>query len=99
MRALNCCRKRVNWYVREQHAIMKQHSVTGWFGQMHLTEGVNGKNTHLSHLRHAKLGTQAIYICFVCVKLTRDSLLNFGWHLPGCWNSALEKGAELGLRG
>ena len=47
VRVLNCCLKRVNWYVREQHAIMKQHSVTGWFGQMHLTEGANGKKHSL----------------------------------------------------
>ena len=36
---------------------------------MHLTEGVNRKTTHLSHLHYAKLGTQARYMCFVCVKL------------------------------
>ena len=31
------------WYVRVQHVIMKPSSVTGWFGQVHLTEGVNEK--------------------------------------------------------
>ena len=50
MRTLNCCRKRANWYFREQHAIIKSHSVTGWFTQMQLTEGVNGNKTLTCHI-------------------------------------------------
>ena len=31
------------------------------------------------------------------LEATRDSLLDFGWGSPGCWNRALEKIAGLGL--
>jgi len=44
------------WYVRVQHVIMKPFSVTGWFGQVYLTEWVNEKNIYLCY---AKVGTQA----------------------------------------
>ena len=36
------------------------------------------KNTHLSHLRYAKLGTEGRYICFICVKLSwKHKLMDF----------------------